>query len=119
MAKVWSTLTDGYSNEQQLTIPFINGVGWARDGVHMVQLESWYGYHVDRTTDEQPDVLDKATKEETAVLCAQYSVDMTGKPKWTIIAELREAITTMVPVETAFKYSYGLNRWLEANVIKG
>ena len=117
MAKVWSTLTDGYSNEQQLTIPFINGVGWARDCVHMVQLESWYGYHVDRTTEEGPDVLDKATKEETAALCAQYSIDMTDKPKWTLIAALREAIATTVPLETTFRYSYNLSKWLEANVL--
>jgi len=117
MAKVWSTLTDGYSNEHQLTIPFINGVGWARDGIHMEQLEAWYGYHVDRTTEEQPDVLDKATKEETEALCSQYSIDMTDKPKWTIIAELRVAIATIVPAVTAFKYSYDLNRWLEANVL--
>lgn len=115
MAKAWSTLTDGYSNEQQLTIPFINGVGWARDGIHMVQLEAWYGYHVDRTTNEQPDALDRATKEETTALCSQYGIDMTSKPKWTIIGELRTSIGTVVPTPTQFKYSYDLNRWLEAN----
>lgn len=115
MAKVWSTLTDGYSNEHQLTIPFINGVGWARDEVHMVQLEAWYGYHVDRSTDEQPDALDRATKAETMALCSQYTIDSIDKPKWAIIAELREAIATVVPGDTDFKYSYELNRWLEVN----
>lgn len=114
MAKAWSTLTDGYSNEQQLTIPFINGVAWVRDRVHMDQLEAWYGYHVDRSTDEQPDPLDKATKEETTALCVQYSIDMTNKPKWDIVAELRAAIGTANPLESDFQYSYELNRWLEA-----
>jgi hypothetical protein len=117
MAKVWSTLTDGYSNETQLTVPFINGVGWARDGVHMVQLEAWHGYHVDTSTDEEPDALDRATKAETTALCSQYSIDMTGKPKWTIIDELRAAIAAVIPQATSFEYSYDLNRWLEANVL--
>jgi len=115
MAKAWSTLTDGYSNEHQLTIPFINGVGWARDTVHMDQLEAWYHYHVDRSTSEQPDVLDKATKEETVALCAQYNINMTDKPKWTLIAELRAAIATVTPIATGFKYSYNLNKWIEEN----
>lgn len=118
MAKVWSTLTDGYSNEVQLTIPFINGVGWVRDGIHMNQLEAWYGYHVDRSTDEQPDALDRATKAETTALCAQYSIDMSNKPKWTIIAELRAAIGVNAPAATEFKYGYDLNRWLEAHELK-
>lgn len=117
MAKVWSTLTDGYSNEQQLTIPFINGVGWVRDETQIIQLEAWYGYHIDRTTDEQPDALDRATKDETTALCSQYSINMTSKPKWAIMAELRAAIGSVVPTATEFKYSYDLNRWLEANAL--
>lgn len=117
MAKVWSTLTDGYSNENMLAEQFINGVAWVMCTVHMDQFEAWYGYHVDRTTEEQPDALDKATKAETTALCSQYSIDMANKPKWTIIAELRAAIGTITPTATEFKYSYDLNRWLEDNSI--
>lgn len=112
MAKVWSTLTDGYSNETR-TIHFINGVGWARDTVIMDQLESWFGYHVDRTTDEAPDALDTATKQEIEALCGQYNLDPTDKPKWTIVGELRTAIGAVVPSPTEFKYSYDLSRWLD------
>lgn len=117
MAKVWSTLTDGYSNENILTIPFINGVAWVRDKVHMDQLEAWYGYHVDRTTDDQPDPLDKTTKDEIEALCVQYSIDMTDKRKREIVAELRAAIDTNVPLETDFQYSYELNGWLVERMI--
>lgn len=113
MAKVWSTLTDGFSNEHQLAVVFINGVGWVGDETPMIQLEAWYGYHVDRSTNEHPDALDKATKDETMALCSQYSIDPTDKPKWTIIGELRSAIGAVVPIPTAFQYSYNLAKWLE------
>lgn len=115
MAKVWSMLTDGYSNEQLLTEQFINGVAWVRNTVHMDQLEAWHGCHVDRTTDEQPDALDRATKEEVAALCAQYGMDMAGKAKWVVIVDLRSVIGTVNPIDTKYQYSYELNKWLEAN----
>lgn len=117
MAKVWSTLTDGYGNEDMLTEQFINGVAWVRDTTHLLQLKAWYGYHVEGSFEDAPDVLDKATKEETIALCAQYSINMTGKPKWTIIAELREAISTAIPSATTFKYSYDLGKWMENHIL--